>query len=60
MKLLDPKSFKFALYGAYMNDPEVTYLEFEDGWRQWDLATALHEQSMKCREELYETRPKRA
>jgi len=56
MKLLDPKSFKFALYGAYMNDPEVTYLEFEDGWRQWDLAVALH----NPKEEEYETRPQRA
>lgn len=55
--MLDPKSFKFALYGAFLNDPEVLYLEFEDGWKQWDLATALQEHNVNCRKELYETRP---
>jgi hypothetical protein len=58
MSKLDPKSFKFALYGAYMNDPEVTYLEDEDGWKQWDLAEVLFDQSFNFTREVYEARPR--
>lgn len=60
MSKLDPTMFKFALNPNFLTDPEVDYLDFEDGWKQWDLATNLLDRSLKCREELYETRPQRA
>jgi hypothetical protein len=53
MSKLDPRAFKFALFPQFLEDPEVTYLEDEDGWVQWDLAEVLFNK----KEELYEARP---
>lgn len=63
MSTKDPRSFpnlwdfESILPGQGPYDPEVTYLEGDEAWIQWDLAVALSDAACKFRKEIYEARP---